>query len=171
MTRLFDIPLFNLINHSFSRPLLNLSMPVISRLGGGELYFLLGVWLLFSRKKEIKTLGILLIAGLTVSFYTAAVLKILIARPRPFVALSNVILLAASEKSYSFPSSHAVSAFMVASLSSSHFKKYILFYSLAALMAFSRVYIGVHYPSDVIGGAVIGILIGYFLVRIGKKIV
>jgi len=145
-------------------------MPFISRLGGGELYFVLGVALLFSRKKEVKTLGILLIAGLTISFYTASILKVLIARPRPYVALTNVILLGAAEKSYSFPSSHAVSAFMIASLLSSHFKKYVLFYLLAAVIAFSRVYMGVHYPSDVIVGAAIGTLIGYFLVKVSSSL-
>ena len=168
MTKLFDIPLFNLINHSFSRPLLNLAMPFVSRLGGGELYFVLGILLLFSRKKEIKTLGIILLAGLAVSFYITAFLKILIARPRPYVSLTNVILLGPAEKSYSFPSSHAVSAFIIASILSSHFKKYALFYALAAVIAFSRVYMGVHYPSDVIGGAVLGTLTGYLLVRISS---
>jgi undecaprenyl-diphosphatase len=54
---------------------------------------------------------------------------------------------------------------MVAVLLSSCFKRHILFFLLAALIAFSRVYVGVHYPSDCIAGAVIGIVIGLFLTR------
>ena len=166
MTALFDLPVFNFINHTLSCRPLNLFMPVVSRLGGGELYFLLGILLLFSGKREIKILGITLLAGLTISYYVTAVLKILIARPRPFIAFTNVILLGPMEKSYSFPSNHAVTAFMAASLLISRFRMRALFYSLAVLAGLSRIYIGVHYPSDIIGGAIIGLIIGLFLVKI-----
>ena len=166
MTALFDLPVFNFINHTLSCRPLNLLMPVVSRLGGGELYFLLGILLLFSGKREIKMLGITLLAGLTISYYVTAVLKILIARPRPFIAFTNVILLGPMEKSYSFPSNHAVTAFMAASLLISRFRMRALFYSLAVLAGLSRIYIGVHYPSDIIGGAIIGLIIGLFLVKI-----
>ena len=166
MTALFDLPVFNFINHTLSCRPLNLLMPVVSRLGGGELYFLLGILLLFSGKREIKILGITLLAGLTISYYVTAVLKILIARPRPFIAFTNVILLGPMEKSYSFPSNNAVTAFMAASLLISRFRMRALFYSLAVLAGLSRIYIGVHYPSDIIGGAIIGLIIGLFLVKI-----
>lgn len=169
--RLFDISVFNFVNHTLSNQFFNFIMPVISRLGGGELYLALGLLLLFSRKKEFKLLGILLIAGLTISYYTVAFLKILVARPRPFIELANVILLGPLEKNYSFPSNHAVTAFMAAILLSNRFKKQAIFYLLAALMAFSRVYMGVHYPSDVLAGAVIGYLIGWFLVKVDRYLV
>lgn len=166
MTNFFDIPVFNFINHTLSNQFFNFTMPVISRLGKGELYFALAFMLLFSKKKEFKTLGVFLLAGLMISYYTVAVLKIFVARPRPFMTLANVILLGPMEKNYSFPSNHAVAAFMFASLLAGRLKKQIIFYSLAVLIAFSRIYMGVHYPSDVIAGAVIGIMIGLFLTRI-----
>lgn len=161
----FDISIFHFVNHDLSNPLLNLLIPLISKFGSGELYFVPGILLLFSRKKEFKTLGILILAGLTVSYYITGFLKILIARPRPFVALPDAILLGTIEKNYSFPSNHSVTAFMMAALLSKDFKKYTLFYSLAGIVAFSRIYIGVHYPSDVIVGAIIGVVIGLFLNR------
>ncbi|MDP3790901.1 MAG: phosphatase PAP2 family protein [Candidatus Omnitrophota bacterium] len=164
----FDIPVFNFINHNLSNHFLNYVMPIISRMGGGELYFALGVLLLFSRKRELKILGIALLAGITVSYYIVTVLKVFIARPRPFVALANVIFLGPTERGYSFPSNHTTMAFMTVSLLASHFKKYILFYSFAALVAFSRVYMGVHYPIDVLSSAILGCFIGWPLVRISR---
>jgi undecaprenyl-diphosphatase len=161
--QIFDIPVFNFINHTLSNKVFDLAMPVITYLGVSGLYVILGLLLLFSKKKEFKTLGLVLLAGLTVSYYSATILKVFVARPRPFMSLTNVILLSNTERTYSFPSNHAVTIFLVATLFTSHFKKYALFYSLAALVCFSRVYIGVHYPTDVLAGAVIGILIGWFL--------
>jgi undecaprenyl-diphosphatase len=165
VTKLFDLPIFNFVNHGLSNHLFDVIMPTISRIGQGELYFLIGIVLLFSKKREFKMLGIILLAGLTVSYYMVGTLKIFVARPRPFVTLTNVVLLGAMDKTPSFPSGHAASAFMVAVLLSSCFKRHILFFLLAALIAFSRVYVGVHYPSDCIAGAVIGIVIGLFLTR------
>jgi undecaprenyl-diphosphatase len=166
--QIFDISVFNFINHILSSQPLNFIMPLVSRFGGGELYFMVGVVLLFSKKREDKMLGIFLIAGLTISYYIVSLLKILIARPRPFIVLTNVILLGPAEKTPSFPSNHAVTAFMTASLLAWRFKNYILFYLLALVVAFSRVYIGVHYPSDVLAGAIIGIMIGLFLKRVSR---
>jgi undecaprenyl-diphosphatase len=165
MTKIFDIPVFDFINHTISNDLFNIVMPMISRMGQGELYFLIGIMLLLLKKREFKLLGIALLAGLTLSYYIAGTLKILVARPRPFVALTNVILLGSMDKTPSFPSGHATSAFMIAVLLSGRFKKYALFYAFAALVAFSRVYIGVHYPSDVIAGSLIGAAIGFFLTK------
>lgn len=169
MIKFFDIPLFNLINHGLSNPFFNFLMPVLSRIGDGEVYFALAVLLLFSKKRQMKTLGILLLAGLTVSYYAVGVLKVSIARPRPFLVLPDVLLLA-SEKTFSFPSNHASAAFMAAVLLSSRFRKGVIFFTLAALIGISRIYIGVHWPTDVIGGALIGMIIGLVLVDIAKRL-
>lgn len=169
MINFFDLSVLNFINRTLSNQLLNFIMPVLSRIGGNELYFVIGLVLLFSRKREFKVLGMALLAGLTVSYYVVGLLKISIARPRPFMALANVILLGPVEKGYSFPSGHAATAFMTASLLANHFKRYFLFYLLAALIGFSRIYMGVHYPSDVLTGAAIGITIGYLLTGISRK--
>jgi undecaprenyl-diphosphatase len=166
----FDITVFNFINHTLSNHMLNVIMPVVSRLGEGELYFLIGAAMLFSKKKEVKIIGITLLAAMTVSYNITATIKILIARPRPFIGLGNVIVLGLADKGYSFPSGHSVTAFATAVILASHFRRYVLFYSLAVIMAFSRVYVGAHYPSDVITGAVIGTAIGWVMVRIAKAL-
>lgn len=167
--RAFDVLVFNFINHGLSNQACDLAMPIISRLGGGVLYFLLGIFFIFQKKREDKLLGIFLIAGLTISYYIVGFMKVLVARPRPFIALHDTILLGMAEKSFSFPSNHAVTAFMVAFLLADRFKMHAVFYLLASLVAFSRIYMGVHYPTDVIFGAVLGCLIGWLLVHTRYK--
>ena len=167
---LFDTAAFDLINHMISNRFFDFIMPLITRLGSGGFVFAAGVLLLFSRKKETKTLGILLIAGLAISYYAVGALKAIAARPRPFSVLSNTIVLCYTEKGLSFPSGHATTAFMAAALFSSRFKCYPVFYLVAALVGLSRVYMGVHFPTDVIGGAIIGCVIGWFSIYTAKKI-
>ena len=96
----------------------------------------------------------------------------MVAEPRPFLALSNVDLIVHAEETYSFPSGHAASSFAAAFVIGCKYKlnlkgkKYSLFYPLmifAVIVGFSRIYIGVHYPYDVIVGAMIGILCGYLV--------
>ena len=108
-------------------------------------------------------------AGGTIAYYIGSHgIKLLVARPRPFITLPDVQLLM-TETSFSFPSNHATMAFMAAFLLSKEFRKYdLLFYSLAVIVAVSRVYIGVHYPLDVFAGSILGTLIGYFLYKVAK---
>jgi len=170
MFQCIDRGVFFFINHGMSNPFFNFIMPMISEICDGPILFVLSLLLLLSKKKELKALGLIMLAGLTVTFYVASGLKTLVARPRPFLVLTDVYLLA-KEKSMSFPSNHAATAFMAATVLTAYFKKYAaLFYSFAVAVAVSRVYMGVHYPSDVLAGAAIGILIGYSLNRITKTL-
>ncbi|MFQ5443640.1 MAG: phosphatase PAP2 family protein [Nitrospinales bacterium] len=90
------------------------------------------------------------------------ILKPLFARPRPCVDLNHVISVVNCTRGYSFPSNHAINVFTVATLVSLHFKNtYLLAFTLAGLVGLSRIYLGVHYPSDILGGAILGIMIGY----------
>ncbi len=105
--------------------------------------------------KSYKTGISLLLAG---TLSTA--LKITIQRPRPFATYPNIIYKKGEAGSYSFPSGHTNFAFATATSLSLAFPKWYIVvpaYAYAAAVGYSRMYLGVHYPSDVLVGALIGI--------------
>jgi len=99
--------------------------------------------------------------SLVLSFLVATILKVLVARERPDIALI-------SEDTFSFPSRHAIISFTILPFM---FKETKLWYwwIIAILIGLSRLILGAHYLSDVIAGALIGYYIGYFLLIFYKK--
>jgi undecaprenyl-diphosphatase len=108
------------------------------------------------RRKGILVF-ILCMIGIAVADASGYMLKHLFARPRPCNALQEVRLLVGCSGSFSFPSNHSLNVFTVAAIFAHFFRRAALpAFFIALLVAFSRIYIGVHYPSDVIAGAVAG---------------
>lgn len=86
------------------------------------------------------------------------------AHGRPFVKRDDVVLLIQHGKDASFPSDHASASFALAAGIAVYRLRYgVVLLALASLIAFARVYVGVHYPADVLGGALIGISIALML--------
>ena len=97
-------------------------------------------------------------------------LKALFPRERPFVDYPHAALLISPPRSSSFPSGHAMSSFTCASvLFSSNRKAGTAAFVLAALIAFSRLYLFVHYPSDVLAGILLGLAAAKFIVYLFDK--
>ncbi len=161
----YDIAVFRFINSVAANPVFDFVMPLATRFGSGEIIFILAVFIIFFCAPEKRMGGILLLAGLTAGHFVTEFLKTYAAMPRPFMSIPDVRLLIGRTGGFSFPSGHAFIAFMAAVILTRFFGKVWLWYGLAALVAFSRIYLGVHYPSDVLGGALIGILAGYMLVK------
>ena len=90
-------------------------------------------------------------------------LKNLVARARPYQALKGLLLLVEEATDYSFPSGHSGACFAVASVMFLCLprKVGVPAIGMAALIAFSRLYVGIHYPTDVLGGILIGCLTGW----------
>lgn len=174
MLQEIDRFIFDAINRDMSHPLFDAFFPFWTDFQKTPIFYILiatvlGI-LLFKRKW--KSLVVLFICTGGVFFadlINSKILKPFFERPRPV----NVILRTAEQGSYSFPSSHAVDAFFLASFLGLFFPKTRKFlFPLMTLTAFSRVYCGVHYLGDILAGAVVGISLAhlfYNLIRIFMK--
>jgi undecaprenyl-diphosphatase len=106
----------------------------------------------------------LTVIAVALADWSATALKALIDRPRPPLRYAEPKTLVPVPHDASFPSGHAATSFAAATMLSFAFPRFAPFlYVLAAAVAFSRVYVGVHYPLDVIGGALLGALVAVVL--------
>ena len=131
------------------------------------LYILLGIVLIYMFKKneDTKRLAKETIIAFIICTILFIVLKLIIHRPRPFDAFNELIPLVDKPSDYSFPSGHTASAFICAFMVYDGLpKKYsILVFILAILVAFSRLYVGVHYPTDILAGIVLAYIVYKFM--------
>ena len=110
---------------------------------------------------------LLTLVAVALADWSAAGIKALVDRPRPPLRYPEPKTLVPVPHDASFPSGHAATSFAAATMLSLAFPKFApVLLLLAAAVAFSRVYVGVHYPLDVIGGAVLGALIAIALRRL-----
>lgn len=150
-------------------PLLDAAFCLLTQLGDkGLCWILLSCLLLYRR--QTRRLGVLLIIALVAQqLCTSLCLKPLVARPRPCDLNSAVQLLIARPQGYSFPSGHAASSFACVSVlyaaGSSWWRPALL---LALGISLSRLYLYVHFPTDVLAGALIGACIGLLTVRLSR---
>jgi undecaprenyl-diphosphatase len=168
-----DTGLFGLINRGGQNSFFDWFMPFMTDLKNFTyVLVLMGVLVLWRERKA--GLVFLVFVGLTLAItdpLASRVLKEWIGRIRPCQVLPGVRLLTDCNTSYSFPSSHAVNIFAAAYFLSQPFKKLApLFFGIAAIVSYSRIYIGIHYPLDVIGGAAIGLLIAWPMRRVKDEV-
>ena len=153
---------------------LDVVMPFITRLcNDGEIWILFGIVLLFFKK--YRKFGVFVLVGMLIgSLIGNEILKPIFARPRPchiYDMLPEMLIDIPKITSYSFPSGHTTSSVIAATVLVRANKKFGFFaIPLAAVIAFSRMYLFVHFPTDILGGTVLGILIGFFTVTYGNKI-
>ena len=118
--------------------------------------------------KSLRKAGILMGISLLLEFLlNNLIIKNLFARIRPYEVIDGLILLVGKAPDYSFPSGHTGSAFALAVVIFMVMdRKYgIIALVLASLMGFSRLYVGIHYPSDVLGGVILGVVTSVIAVK------
>lgn len=169
-----DYQILSFIAESVRSDFLTPIMLFITRLGDGGI-----VWLILAAiclvKKKTRPCGAAMLLSLVIGLLIGNLtIKPLVARPRPFLTYPELTNLVA-QGGYSFPSAHAMSSFAAATVFYLFSRKHghaaygtpVLI--LAALIALSRLYVCVHYPSDVLCGTLLGIVIAIISVWLIKR--
>ena len=142
----------------WSSPVLDHALPWITYLGShyAVIVFIILSWIITKQRKILRCL-ILLYAIQSAVIYG---LKFLIQRPRPLLFLGTISKLSQGKGEIldpSFPSAHATFSFMMATLLGLWFPRYrIVLFIVAGFIGWTRIYLGLHYPTDVIAGALLG---------------
>ena len=163
-----DFAVLHWMRDTLSCGFLDFLMPKISFLGNaGWIWLLAGVILLLIPK--YRRHGCFLLVGLAIGALLGnVVMKPLFARPRPCHTESFVPLLIPVPEDYSFPSGHTLSSVLSAVILTNADRRFgVLSSVLAALIAFSRLYLFVHFPSDVLASVLLGIIIGRIVPKAG----
>ena len=162
----FDLPILDWIQANMANPFLDFVMPLITVLGDAGIFWMICAAVLAITKKYRKIgfgMAIAMALGLLVC---NIILKPTVMRPRPYdfqweMFGREIILLIDAQHDYSFPSGHTIASFEACTVLLLGNKKLgIPATILAILIAFSRLYLYVHYPTDVIASVILGTLFG-----------
>lgn len=155
-----EFSILDFIQNQFRTPFGDFVMPLISKLGNGGIIWLVLSGLLCVFPKYRKA-GVTMLTALALDVLLCNVmLKPLVGRMRPFTVNTGVELLINAPKDFSFPSGHTAASFAAAfALLFVKNKLWIPSMILASLIAFSRLYLYVHYPTDVLTGILLGLIV------------
>ena len=153
----FDSAVMTFVQSGFHNPVTDAVFPAVTYLGESGIFWILLSLLIIAmgRKNGWRTTGCLML-GLLLG---EIALKNIICRPRPFQEMPEISLLIPPPSGYSFPSGHSCASFAAATIIFLKDKRPgTAALALAALIAFSRVFLFVHYPTDVLAGSLLGVL-------------
>ena len=164
----FDLGILKFISENFHHPVLDKIMIFVTNLGeAGAIWFAAAIMLLLFKKT--RKIGAITIFSLVLcALLNEVVIKNIVQRSRPFVDNDFINLIIKEPNSYSFPSGHTAMSFAAAGVwvRFTENKLYkLIFIALAVLMSFSRLYLMVHYPTDVLAGIVVGLFSAYIAYR------
>lgn len=168
MTTRIDEQIFTAIRTKGHPRFLEYVVMVFSMTGNFGVFWLLfaaGFWVF----NQEHTIGIMVLMPFVVypTLLVNFIIKVALRRERPVHTEANLRPLVGVPSSRSFPSSHAAMSFAAAVfMTNFHPSLWPLFFGVALVMAWSRVYVGVHYPSDVLAGTVVGLIMGWLILRL-----
>lgn len=158
----FDSAVMTFVQSGFHNPITDTVFPAVTYLGESGIFWILLSLLIIAlgRKNGWRTTGCLMLAAMLLGLLLGEIaLKNIICRPRPFQEMPEISLLIPPPSSYSFPSGHSCASFAAATIIFLKDKRPgTAALALAALIAFSRVFLFVHYPTDVLAGSLLGVL-------------
>ena len=158
------------LNKTISNPIFDFIMPIITNQNFLVFFglILIGYLAYYGGKRGRITIALLLIAASFSDAICFQVIKPWVGRIRPSHDFYEYVnLLVSKGGKYSFPSNHAANSFVFATVLSYFYEKNKTFlYILASAIAFSRVYVGVHYPLDIVSGAIIGYIISWIILSL-----
>lgn len=167
MLQNIDHELFKIINRNWANPVLDAFFPFWTDIQKSPLFFIFLIVIMTTMviKKKWKAIFVVVMSALGAFLadgINAKLLKPIFERARPV----DTILRIPHQGSFSFPSSHAVDVFFLAMFLGLFFPKLRkTFFSISLLTALSRVYCGVHYPGDIIAGALVGMFLGFIFYK------
>lgn len=164
-----DFAILNFIHDFFRCAFLDLIMPFFSTIGNaGTVWIIIGLIMLFFRRT--RSWGIILLLAMLLGYLIGEVaVKNIVCRDRPCYVVS-IDMIITKPNSYSFPSGHSCSSFAAATVLFKMNKRFgIPALVLASLIAFSRLYNYVHFPTDVLCGIILGIVCALFVCFLFKK--
>ena len=169
---------FRLTNAVWTNPPLDTLMPALSWAGNlGVVWIVLLGGIAAFGKKTGRRIALAGLVALAIGFASSEVIKDLTMRPRPFAVLPDLSLLVGAPHTYAFPSGHTTSSFAAASGTLFAARKLLGrvpawgwgMLALAAAIAYSRLYVGVHWPTDVAAGVVLGLASGWAGARLALQ--
>lgn len=166
-----DFQILYLINNIHNN-ILDKIMITLTNLGdAGIIWIIIAIILLFIKKT--RKCGILMIISMILGLIIGnGILKNLIQRQRPCWIDTNILLLIPNPTDFSFPSGHTLASFEASIMILLHSKKWgIPAIILSILIAFSRMYLFVHFPTDILGGAILGTTISILVYYVSEKII
>lgn len=131
---------------------------------------LLVLFLAVNYRKYLKMIISAILAAIFSRFIIAEIIRFIFPRSRPFVDNNVNLLVSHNPSESSFPSGHASFFFALAAVVYFYNKKLgVAFFVFAFLISISRVFVGIHWPSDILAGAIVGIFSGWLIFKITKK--
>lgn len=171
MTRLFDldVQLFVLLNQQWTNGFLDTVMPYLTDFDHWRVPLILVLLAFLAKGNTEVRLGILfaILSVVVADQLSSSGIKPLVERARPFHVIEGTRKLAGAH-GYAFPSSHAANTFAAGVFLALRFRRWWPILILPALVSYSRVYVGVHYPADVAAGALLGAGVGVLFVGIDR---
>ena len=166
----FELEVPDFIKDHIKNGFLDTVMPIITMCGNLGIFWV-AVALIISAKAKYRRCSITMLIGLIAGVLIGNLfIKNAVRRDRPcwIIELQNMLI--DNPQDFSFPSGHTLSSFCAAAILFYYDKRLgIPSFGIAALIAFSRMYLYVHFPTDIVGGALLGIVIACLTIKITDK--